>query len=143
MVFRGTYDAINDVHRPYVTVRVRSAAGVWVPLPLLIDTGADATVLDASCLLQMGLNPGVLAEQTASGVGGKSAYVPFPTELRFESSEGTKVFTGIIGIFTAPEACDTPMLGRDVLDSFRVIVDWGRKSILLLSAPHDYDVIVQ
>ena len=53
------------------------------------------------------------------------------------------MFSGTIGIFTNPEACDTPVLGRDVLDNFRVIFDRGRNTILLLAAPHDYEVVIR
>lgn len=143
MIFRGAYDNINGVRRPYITILVRSRDGVWIPLPFLIDSGADATFLDASCIQQMGTNPGAVAEQTASGVGGKVAHLQIATALRFTSEEGTKTFSGTIGIFTDPGACDTPVLGRDVLDNFRVIFDSNRNSILLLAAPHDYEVLVR
>lgn len=142
MVFRGAYDNINGVRRPYLTILVRSRDGAWVPLPFLIDSGADATFLDASCLQQLAKAPGVTSERIVSGVGGKAAYIQFATALRFESEEGAKTFTGTIGVFTDPEACDTPVLGRDVLDNFRLIFDRGRNSILLLSPPHDYEVIL-
>jgi hypothetical protein len=143
MIFRGAYDEINGVRRPYITIRVRSTDGAWIALPFLIDSGADATFLDASCLQQMGTTPGVVTEQIASGVGGKVAHVQLSTALRFESPEGTKIFTGTIGVFTDLEACDTPVLGRDVLDNFRLIFDRGRNTVLLLSPPHDYDVVVR
>jgi hypothetical protein len=84
-----------------------------------------------------------VAEQTASGVGGKVVQVQLTTALRFASEDGTKTFSGTLGVFTDPEACDTPVLGRDVLDNFRVIFDRGRNSILLLSPPHDYEVIIR
>lgn len=143
MIFRGAYDNISGVRRPYITILVRAQNGAWIPLPFLIDSGADATFLDASCLQQMGTDPGVAAEQTASGVGGKVTYIQLATVLRFESAEGTKTFTGTLGAFTDPEACDTPVLGRDVLDHFCLIFDRGRNSILLLSPSHDYDVIIR
>jgi hypothetical protein len=143
MVFRGAYDNINGVRRPYITILVRSRDGAWVPLPFLIDSGADATFLDASCLQQMGTDPGAVAEQTASGVGGKVTHIQFATALQFASEEGARTFTGTIGIFTEPEACDTPVLGRDVLDNFRLIFDRDRNSILLLSPPHDYEVAIR
>ena len=73
----------------------------------------------------MGANPAAVAEQTASGIGGKAAHVQFPTTLRLESDEGSKTFTGVVGVFTDPETCDTPVLGRDVLDNFRLIFDRG------------------
>jgi hypothetical protein len=143
MIFRGAYDDIDGIRRPYITVRVRSAEGVWIPLPFLIDSGADATFLDASCLQQIGVDPDAVSERTATGVGGKAAHVQFSTSLRFESLEGTKTFSGTIGVFTDSEACDTPVLGRDVLDSFRLICDPGRNVILLLAPPHEYDVVVR
>jgi hypothetical protein len=143
MVFRGAYDDINEVRRPYITILVRSRDGAWIPLPFLIDSGADATFLDTSCLQQMGIDPGTASEQTASGVGGKAAHIEFATALRFESEEGTRTFTGTISVFTDPETCDTPVLGRDVLDNFRLIFDRGRNSILLLSPPHDYEVVLR
>jgi hypothetical protein len=143
MIFRGAYDDVDGIHRPYITVRVRSVNRVWIPLPFLIDSGADATFLDASCLRQIGADPDAVSEQTATGVGGKAAHVQFSTSLRFESLEGAKTFSGTIGVFTDSEACDTPVLGRDVLDNFRLIFDRGRNIVLLLAPPHDYDVVVR
>ncbi len=143
MVFHGAYDDMNGVRRPYITVLVRTQHDTWIPLPFLIDSGADATFLDASCLQQMGVNPRTGVEQTAQGVGGKASYMQVSTVLRFTSEEGTKTFTGTMGAFTDAEACDTPVLGRDVLDHFRLIFDRGRNAILLLSSPHDYEVVVR
>lgn len=143
MVFRGAYDNIGGVRRPYITVRLRSAAGLWIPLPFLIDSGADVTFLDASCLRQIGENPQAESAQRVSGIGGEAVHVQVPTALRFESPEGAKTFTGTIGVFLQAEACDTPVLGRDVLDSFRLICDWNRDLILLLSPPHDYELVVR
>jgi hypothetical protein len=104
MIFRGAYDNINGVRRPYITILVRSRDGVWIPLPFLIDSGADATFLDSSCIQQMSTNPGAVAEQTVSGVGGKAAHIQIATALRFTSEEGTKTFSGTMGIFIDPEA---------------------------------------
>lgn len=143
MIFRGAYDDIDGIRRPYITIRVRSAEGMWIPLPFLIDSGADATFFDASCLQQIGATSGTASERTASGIGGKASHVQFSTILRFESPEGTRTFGGTVGVFTDPEASDTPVLGRDVLDHFRLIFDRGRNVILLLASPHDYDVVVR
>jgi len=43
MIVRGRYVARGGIYRPFVALRVRSASGNWVPIPFLIDTGADAT----------------------------------------------------------------------------------------------------
>ena len=143
MVFRGSYDAINGVLRPYVTLQVQTVSRAWIPPPFLIDSGADATFLDASCVPQLGINSEEAPQQSVSGVGGQASHIQFPTALRFESPEAGKTFTGTIGVFIDQDACDTPVLGRDVLDSFRLVFDKMRDCILLLSPPHDYDVVVR
>ncbi|MSQ48391.1 MAG: hypothetical protein EXR78_08455 [Deltaproteobacteria bacterium] len=135
MIFRGTYDDIEGIHRPYITVQVRAAEGIWIPLPFLIDSGADATFLDVSCLQQRGAASGIVSEQTASGIGGKAPHVQFSTALRFESPEGTKTFGGTVGVFTDPKASDTPVLGRDVLDHFRLIFGGLPRCLNLRNAP--------
>jgi hypothetical protein len=118
--------------------------GMWVRLPFLVDSGSDTTFLDQSCLEQVGIDPSAAVKTEASGVGGVASHIEFPTQLRFRSKgEGTKIFVGVIGVFTDPAACDTPVLGRDVPDAFRVIIDRERDQILLLSAPHDYTVVTR
>jgi hypothetical protein len=143
MIFRGAYDEIDGIRRPYIAVNVCSADGMWIPLPYLIDSGADATFLAASCLRQLGVATVNISEQTASGVGGKASHVQSSTALRSKSPEGTNTFGGTVGVFTDPEASDTPVLGRDVLDHSRLIFDRGRNLILLLAPPHDYDVVMR
>ena len=65
------------------------------------------------------------------------------TNVLWSDLEGTKTFGGTVGVFTDPEASDTPVLGRGVLDHFRLIFDRGRNIVLLLAPPHDYDVVVR
>jgi hypothetical protein len=55
--------------------------------------------------------------------------------LHFPSEEGMRTIMGTIGVFTDPEACDTLVLGRDVLNNFRLIFDRGCNFIRLLSSP--------
>jgi hypothetical protein len=145
MIFLGKFVAVKGTTRPFIGIDVRSATGQWIRLPFLIDSGADATFLDQSCLERVGIDPSAVTVKTdAGGVGGTAAHVEFSTQLRFwsETSE-IKIFVGVIGIFTDPAACDTPVLGRDVLDAFKVIIDRARDQILLLSPPHDYTVMTR
>ena len=145
MIFRGKYVTLQDVSRPYITIEVKSVTDAWIALPFLIDTGADATFLDHSCLQQLGLDASFEAMQTTvSGVGGSTPYMEFSTQLRLRSeTRENKIFVGAIGIFTDPAASDTPVLGRDVLDAFKTIIDYERNQILLLSPPHDYRVMAR
>lgn len=143
MIFRGKYVTSEDVSRPYIVMEVKTATDSWIALPFLVDTGADATFLDHSCLQQLGIIPSAVTMQTeVSGVGGSTPFIAFPTQLRLRSeTHESKIFVGTIGIFTDPAACDTPVLGRDVLDAFKTIIDRERAQILLLSPPHDYSLV--
>lgn len=145
MIFRGKYLTSQDVSRPYIAIEVKSATDSWIVLPFLVDTGADATFLDHSCLQQLSIDlPGTTMQTEVTGVGGNTPFIEFSTQLRFRSeTQENKIFVGTIGIFTDPGACDTPVLGRDVLDAFKTIVDRERDQILLLSPPHDYRVVTR
>jgi hypothetical protein len=145
MIFRGRFAVVKGVSRPYIGIDVRSVAGQWIRFPFLIDSGADATFLSQTCMRRVGIDPmAVVIKTDAGGVGGVAPHVEFSTQLRFQSeSNETKIFVGVIGVFTDPAACDTPVLGRDVLDSLKMIFDRERDQILLLSPPHDYTVVTR
>ena len=114
MVFRGVYDNINGIHRPYIAILVRSRDGVWVPLPFLIDSGADAAFLDASCLQQMGgrSRSSWLSKPPAVSEG-RLPMCNLPLPYDSSRDEGSKTFTGVVGVFTDPATWDTPVPGRD------------------------------
>jgi len=44
----------DDVLRPVVFGEVLSGVGNWIPVPFLLDTGADRTVLAADVLFNFG-----------------------------------------------------------------------------------------
>lgn len=75
------------------------------------------------------------------GVGGKDVpYIKFSSKLQFISGEDVKVFEGDINIFLDPHATDVPLLGRDVLDHFAVLLDCNRSQVLLLDEMAKYRV---
>jgi len=143
MIVSGRYVSIDGVYRPFVVASLLSSSGAWVDVPFLVDSGADATFLDHSCLAYLGIDVSSLpVKDDAGGVAGSLSYYEFPARLRMEGeSNEAKVFSGNIGILTAPEASDTPILGRDILDHFAAIFDRRRDRVLLVTEPDDYQIL--
>jgi len=143
MIVDGHYVSIGDIYRPFVIVSLLSPSGVWIDVPFLVDSGADATFLDHSCIAYLGIDVSSLpVKDDAGGVAGTLSYYEFPTQLRLEGEANeTKIFSGNIGILTVPETSDTPILGRDVLDHFAAIFDRLRDRIILIAEPDGYQVV--
>jgi hypothetical protein len=75
-------------------------AGVWMDVPFRVDTGADATFLDYSCIAHLGVDVSSLPiKDDAGGVAGTLSYYEFPAQLRLEGETSkAKIFSGNIGI---------------------------------------------
>jgi hypothetical protein len=56
MIVRGRYVNISGSHRPFVALSVLSPSGAWIGIPFLVDSGADATFLDYSCVDYLGID---------------------------------------------------------------------------------------
>jgi hypothetical protein len=143
MIASGYYVSIEGTHRPFIIASVLSPAGVWLDVPFLIDTGADATFLDHGCIEYLGIDVSSLPiKDDAGGVAGTLSYYEFSTQLRLEGeTDEARIFAGHIGILTFPEASDTPILGRDVLDHFVAIFDRQKGRILFIAEPDSYQVL--
>jgi len=143
MIVKGRYVNVAGFHRPFVALSLLSSSGAWVAIPFLVDSGADATFLDHSCIDYLGIDVSSLPiKDDAGGVSSQLSYYEFPVQLRLEGESGAaKVFAGSIGILTDPAASDTPILGRDVLDHFAIIFDRRRNLVLLITEPDDYQVV--
>lgn len=120
-----------------------SPSGAWIGIPFLVNSGADATFLDYSCVDYLGIDVSSLPiRDDAGGVSSQLSYYELSVQLRLEGEAGAaKVFSGSIGILTDPAASDTPILGRDVLDHFAAIFDRRRDLVLLIAEPDDYQVV--
>ena len=143
MIVEGRYVSIDGIYRPFVIASVLSPSGVWIHVPFLVDTGADATFLDYSCIAYLGIDVSSLPlKDDAGGVAGTLAYYDFPAQLRLEGEPNeAKIFSGNIGILTVPGASDTPILGRDVLDHFAAVFDRRKDRILFIAEPDSYRVL--
>ena len=141
MVVVGTWLACEDgEQRPMIRIEVESASGTLIQADFLVDLGADRSVFDAATLNQLQLRhqpppPGFELQ----GVGGSSPFVVISTVLHLLQDDGgiAKV-RGQFGAFTDASAIDFPILGRDVLNHFDVIVSRRRNQVLLLAGNHNY-----
>jgi len=146
-VIRGYFLARGVRRRPFVDAEISLPAfgNRSIDVPLLIDTGADRTILapnDASQLMaQLGLRLADLPEGPPStGVGGRMAT---------RRIEATLVIGGFITaplaltILEPPRGVSLPipsLLGRDILSLFALFLEERTDRVLLLE-PHEADAI--
>jgi predicted aspartyl protease len=97
---------------------------VWAPhkvrglpdLPAQLDTGADQSVIPWPVVEQLGLNP--LGEETVMGFDGSVRVVStFGVELEVRQTEPIRVEV------LASRGESWVILGRDVLNHFRIVLD--------------------
>lgn len=134
------YPCDDGVIRPTIVADVCLANEATLTVRFLIDTAADRTVFDAALLpLLQPLGVEAPTDETLMGVGGVAAHLVVPTAVLLTREDGRLVrVRGRFAVFTEPESADMPVLGRDVLDNFAVIVDRPGHCILLLAPPHWY-----
>lgn len=127
----------DGVERPVVEAGVRAATGEWVVSRFLIDTGADRTVLEAETAGQLGYDnaiPGRL-----QGLEGEIDSVEITTAVALLSESGQVLkFHGEYAATTIPDLFRLNILGRDILQSFAVIVDHPGRIVTLIRDRHQY-----
>jgi predicted aspartyl protease len=130
----------DDIFRPVVRGEVLSSTGVWVPVPFLLDTGADRTVFSAAVLSELSL-PVLNAEEPISGLGGVVDSVVLETKIQLLRETGMPVsFRGRFAAVTDLTTLDISVLGRDITDNLAVIVDRPQDVVFLLGQRHGYRV---
>lgn len=126
--------------RPVVRGEVLGSDRQWHELELLVDTGADRTVLCAEVFKQ-GQFVSVETERRISGVGGFVESVAVETQLRLKRNDGQQVlFRGQFAACAEPDALDMSILGRDILDMFALIVDRRAEVVAILGGNHRYSI---
>jgi hypothetical protein len=132
----------DGIERPVIDVHLVLPTRQVAALPMLLDTGADFTILAyaAGQSLATYLQP-TPASTTAQGIGGQ-----FPTQmlnvgLLFTGTDGRQVMlNGPIPTLAAPANPDLSVLGRDVLDRFELVYSRTRSSITLLTPPDSFTI---
>jgi predicted aspartyl protease len=142
MEIKGEWQFCEDgIVRPVMLGRIQSADGEWISARLLIDTGADRTVLSANALSELGFVPRE-SEEGISGLGGATDVVVIQSKLQLFREAGAPItFHSHFTAVTDPTALDLSVLGRDILDLFALIVDRPGNIVCLLSQRHRYEII--
>jgi hypothetical protein len=140
MVISGAWILNDGIVRPLLSGEVLGTTG-WVPVPFLVDVGADRTVFSAAVLRVLGVNSSPGKEMLA-GVGGLAESVSITTKIRFKREDDTYVhFSADYAAFTNPAALDMSVLGRDITNLFAVIVDRPQDVVCLLGGTHRYQIV--
>ena len=130
----------DGVVRPVIRGKILNAVGVWKPIELLVDTGADCTALSAAVLDLLGF-PSAESHAQLGGVGGVAESVAIATQIQLACDDGGKaVFRGRYAAFTRLESLEMSVLGRDIMQMFTVIVDRPGKVVALIRPNHRYRI---
>lgn len=137
MVVHGEWHECPDgITRPIIRADVQKSDGSWLSAELLVDTGADRTVLSGQVIFATKLpatpNPGLLG-----GFGGVANTILVNTVVRLTSRDGS--IANVQARFAAvdtEEALDMSILGRDILNIFSVFVDYRGNQVLLIDRNH-------
>jgi hypothetical protein len=133
----------DEVTRPVISALILGPDGQSYDEAFLIDTGSDRTVFRAALKDRLTLvTISTPPEFRLTGIGGTSASVLVAARLEFTRDDGqTARVGGYYSVFTDPVATDMSILGRDVLDTFDLIVSRQRDEVLLLSQNHRSQVV--
>jgi len=138
MRFDGEWLLCDDgTTRPVLRAEVFAGNDNWHSIELLLDTGADRTVLSTNVLRLLDLP---FSDGTAiAGIGGTAGVVTLETKLLFTRDGGKQVtFRGEYAACKDPETLDMSVLGRDILDMLAVVVDRPGGVVCLLGQRHGY-----
>lgn len=143
MYIGGEWYVCQDAStRPIIRSSVLADDGTWIPTPLLIDTGADRTVLN-SAVLGLVEPRTVPLQHRLAGIGGAVDAMVLETTIRLLGDDGAWIlFRGQYAALPDPRALDMSVLGRDILDLFAVLLDWPGNRVCLLSQRHRYRIEV-
>lgn len=126
--------------RPVVYGMMDRPSGSPLPFYLLVDSGADRTVISADVYEQLGL-PSLDSATRLGGVGGMVDSVEVETRLCLMDSQGNPIgFSSRFAVILAAEALDMSVLGRDILNLFAVVLDRSREVVSLVRDTHRYAI---
>jgi hypothetical protein len=144
MRFNGEWLECDDgIVRPVVRAEILTGDGRWRAFELLVDTGADRTVLSANVLASLSVET-MASQDRIGGVGGVVDAVAVSTQIRLSRDDDQKaVFRGSYTACTDQEALDMSVPGRDILEMFALIVDRRADVVAIIGAQHSYRIVLQ
>ena len=141
MRFNGEWQiSVDGITRPIIRAEILTGSGDWWGLDMLVDSGADRTVINKQTLDRLSLES-FPSKHQLGGVGGRVSSIEIRTQLQLfqEDGQGT-VFNGSYAAFLEDEALDMSVLGRDVLDLLVLILDRPKDVVALLGGNHTYTI---
>ena len=137
MRFNGEWLQCDDeVVRPIIRAEILAGDGAWRSFELLVDTGADRTVISANVLESLNLDATESFAQISS-VGGLVNSVTVVTHIRLTRDDGLQAnFRGAYAACTDQDALDVSVLGRDILDMFALILDRRADVVAIIAGNH-------
>ncbi len=109
-------------------------------MELLVDTGADRTVICAHVFDSLGLEP-IETSERIGGVGGEVDSVIIRTQIRLSRDDGQKaIFRSDYSACTESTMLDMSVLGRDILDMFALLVDRSSDVVAIFGGKHSYSI---
>ena len=144
MRFNGEWLRCDDgIIRPVIRAEILAGDGGWRAFELLIDTGADRTVISANVLESLN-GQTTVAQDKIGGVGGLVNSVLVDTQIRLSREDGQKAtFRSQYAACTEHEDLDMSVLGRDILEMFALIVDRRADVIAIIRGQHYYTIAFQ
>jgi hypothetical protein len=130
----------DGIERPVIDAHLLLSGGQLAALSLVIDTGADFTVLAYVVAQQLGayVQPTPL-KQSALGVGGVVLMQALGVDLLLTASSGQQArLSGPIPVLTSASSLEFSVLGRNALDLFDLVYSRQRQVIALLRAPDTF-----
>ncbi|MCG8583277.1 MAG: aspartyl protease family protein [Pirellulales bacterium] len=142
MRFDGEWLQCDDgIVRPVIRAEILTGDSRWLGLELLVDTGADRTVISANVLESLGTET-TAPRDRLGGVGGLVDSVLVDTQIRLSRDDGQRaVFRSNYAACTHHEALDMSVLGRDILDMFALIVDRKAEVVAMIGGQHSYAIV--
>jgi hypothetical protein len=126
---------------PAIDAEFENPFGLRQKFSFLIDTGADATILNWEVLLFSDVDLDSLPRLNVSGVGGLVEVLVVNTQFWLRRENNARInFPGSFRAFPDPNDLETSILGRDVLNHFAVIVDRPGDNVSLLHGNHHYTI---
>lgn len=144
MRFNGEWIQCDDgIVRPVIRAEILTGEGRWRAFELLVDTGADRTVISANVLETLSMES-TAPKDRIGGVGGLVDSVSVTTHIRLSQDDGQKaVFRGEYSACTDHEALDMSVIGRDILEMFALIVDRRADVVAIIGGQHIYTIAPQ
>lgn len=141
MRFDGRWKECNDgTVRPLLAAGILTERGEWRRFWMLVDTGADRSVLSADVWSALG-NTAQEATVQLGGIGGIVDATRLHTTLRLQRNDGQFVTFRIeLAVCLDERVLDMSVLGRDIIDMFALVADRESDVLTLLGGNHSYSI---